>query len=62
MAHNGLLYETLGISELRPYQPISTLPARGALALPFNPQFIMTACFSQCILLIQILLKSNIIN
>jgi len=41
---NGLRYETLGISELRLYQPIRPLQARDALGTPLNPQCFMTAC------------------
>jgi len=41
---NGRRYETLGISELRNYQPIRTLPASDALGIPLKPQCFMTAC------------------
>jgi hypothetical protein len=44
IAANGWRYETLGSSELRTYQPIRTLPASDALALPLKPQCFMTAC------------------
>ena len=42
--NNGRRYETLGISELRNYQPIRTLPASDALGIPLKPQCFMTAC------------------
>jgi len=41
---DGRRYETLGISELRTYQPIRTLQASDALGIPLNPQCFMTAC------------------
>ena len=37
LRHNGRRYETLGISELRTYQPISTLPASDASGKPITP-------------------------
>ena len=44
MGYNGLRYEMLGISWLRPYPPLQNLQASTALGEPPKPQYFMTAC------------------